>query len=325
MSSALEFSVVICVYTKERWNDLVAAVKSVEAQTLPPLEIIVVVDHNAALLSRVRQELPSVIAVENHEPRGLGGARNSGLAAARGSIIAFLDDDAEALPQWLGEFARNYADPNVLAVGGAIEPKWIGPQPRWFPDEFNWVVGCSYKGMPTTVSPVRNVHGCNMSFRRQVFDALGTFRLGYGCDETELCIRLHHRWRDKLILYAPQARVRHRVPASRASWRYLWSRCYFEGRSKAVVAWIAGAQDGLSAERVHALRTLPRGVLRNLAASVRERNADGIRRAAAMVSGLACATAGYINGSLFVQEAARERGWYDQLQRRSTEMKQAEA
>jgi len=323
MTVPLEFSVVICAYTEQRWQDLVAAVASVKTQTLPPLEIIVVVDHNAELLQRVRNEISDVRAVENHEPRGLGGARNSGVAAARGTIVAFLDDDAEAVPEWLEEFARGYENPDVLAVGGAIEPKWMGPAPQWFPEEFSWVIGCTYKGMPTTDSPVRNVHGCNMSFRRRVFDALGNFRLGYGCDETEFCIRLHQRWQDKVILYMPNARVKHRVSASRASWRYLWSRCYFEGRSKAVVAWIAGAQDGLSAERNHVLYTLPSGALRNVRESVRERNANGIGRAAAIVTGLACTTAGYIHGSVFVQEAARERGWYDQPQK--TEMTKSEA
>lgn len=319
MTEPLAFSVVICAYTGERWNDLVDAVKSVQAQTLSPLEIIIVIDHNPELFARVRHEIPDVRVVENHEPRGLGGARNSGVAAARGDVVAFLDDDAEAVPEWLQECATQYEDPKVLGVGGAIQPRWMGAQPGWFPEEFNWVVGCSYKGMPTTTTPVRNVHGCNMSFRREVFDAVGTFRLGYGCDETEFCIRLHKQRPDGIILYAPQARVYHRVPASRASWRYLWSRCFFEGRSKAVVAWIAGTEQGLAAERAHVLYTLPRGILSNVAASVRYCNLDGIGRAVAIVTGLICTTAGYIDGSRSVTEAARERGWYDHLQIKTVE------
>ncbi len=50
-------SVVICAYTLERWADLVAALESVKAQEPPPGELILVVDHNAALLARARSEL----------------------------------------------------------------------------------------------------------------------------------------------------------------------------------------------------------------------------------------------------------------------------
>src|SRR5437870_245449 len=89
-----DISVIICAYTEERWNDLVAAIESVQQQTLPPREIIVVVDHNPNLLERTRQQGSRVVIVENMEARGLRGARNSGLTVAQGNIIAFLDDDA---------------------------------------------------------------------------------------------------------------------------------------------------------------------------------------------------------------------------------------
>src|SRR5690349_6972748 len=88
MSSPMDISVVICAYTEARWDDLVAAVESIQCQSLPAREILVVVDHNSNLLDRARTHLPGVRAVENHEPRGLSGARNSGIAAARGSAIA---------------------------------------------------------------------------------------------------------------------------------------------------------------------------------------------------------------------------------------------
>src|SRR3712207_5615383 len=97
-SSTYKCSVIICAYTEKRWRDLVAAVESLRQQTLSPQEIIVVVDHNPALLERVQHELPDVIAVENQEPHGLSGARNSGLVVASGEIIVFLDDDAFAEP-----------------------------------------------------------------------------------------------------------------------------------------------------------------------------------------------------------------------------------
>src|ERR671916_1614480 len=94
-------SVVICAYTEERWQDLAAAVASALRQQPPPVEVIVACDHNPALLARSRRELAGAVPVANVEERGLSGARNSGLAAARGDVIVFLDDDAEAAPGWL--------------------------------------------------------------------------------------------------------------------------------------------------------------------------------------------------------------------------------
>lgn len=70
-------SVVICAYTQNRWNELVAAIKSVQLQTLPPKEIIVVIDHNPNLLELVQEHVSDVIVVENTETPGLSGARNN--------------------------------------------------------------------------------------------------------------------------------------------------------------------------------------------------------------------------------------------------------
>ena len=94
-----DISVIICTYTEDRWSDLVACVRSARQQIVLPREIVVVVDHNPRLLVRAQAELvgPDVLVIENRETRGLSGARNSGIAAADGSLIAFLDDDAVAV------------------------------------------------------------------------------------------------------------------------------------------------------------------------------------------------------------------------------------
>src|SRR5919199_2006307 len=216
--ATLDVSVVICAYTANRWDDLVAAVASVQRQTALPREIIVVIDHNPDLLERVRNHMPGVIAIENRESPGASGSRNSGVTIAQGALIAFLDDDAEAMPDWLERLQACYADARVLGAGGAIEPRWLSGRPRWFPDEFNWVVGCTYRGMPATTAPVRNLIAANMSIRREVFVALGGFLRGFGkvgtCsrpEETELCIRALQRWPEAVWLYAPPALVYHRV------------------------------------------------------------------------------------------------------------------
>jgi GT2 family glycosyltransferase len=304
--AARAVSVVVCAYTEKRWDDLSAAVRSVFAQTERPLEVIVVSDHNRHLLERVRRELPFVTAVANEEPQGLSGARNTGVRAATGAVIAFLDDDAIAALDWLEWLLEPYENPHVMGVGGSVEPVWPGARPSLLPAEFDWVVGCSYRGLPTDTSPVRNLIGANMSLRREVFDAVGGFRTDVGrvgtrpvgCEETDLCIRVHQRMPGSVILFEPRARVRHRVTAERARWRYFRTRCYSEGLSKAIVARHAGRLDGLASERSYAMRTLPRGVARGLADATVRRDAAGLTRAAAIIAGLAITTLGYAVGSV---------------------------
>ena len=158
----------------------VAGVRSVQAQDPAVPEIIVVVDHNDTLVDRIRRELPEVTVTVNAGRRGLSGARNAGVAAATGDVVAFLDDDAEADHSWLAHLVERYRDADVLGVGGSVTPKWSEERPHWFPPEFNWVVGCSYHGMPETTAPVRNFIGTNMSFRRDALVTTGGFDAGLG-------------------------------------------------------------------------------------------------------------------------------------------------
>jgi len=301
-----DVSVVICAYTEARWGDLTRAVRSVQRQAVAAREIVLVIDHNPRLLARALHELDGVRVIENAETRGLSGARNSGIQAARGEIVAFLDDDAAAEPDWLTHLLPAYADPQVLGVGGAILPRWNGVRPVWLPEEFDWVVGCTYRGMPQETAPVRNLIGCNMSFRRDVFATVGGFRsvLGrvgtrpVGCEETELCIRAIQQHPDGRLLFEPRAQVRHRVPDSRESWRYFAARCFAEGQSKAVMSRLVGANDGLASERIHVLRTLPRGVIAGLADTTLRGDLAGLSRAAAIVGGLALTASGFAFTSL---------------------------
>jgi GT2 family glycosyltransferase len=299
-------SVIICAYARERLTDLMAAIASIRGQTLAPREIMVVVDHNPQLLQLVRMQEPEVIVVENTGARGLSGARNSGVAAAKGQILAFLDDDAIADPDWLMHLHAGFRDTNVLGVGGAVQPIWLAGHPPWLPEEFYWVVGCTYKGMPAMAAPIRNPIGASMSFRREVFEKAGGFRadvgrlgtLPVGCEETEWCIRAAQRWPNGVFLYQPRARVSHRVPSERTRWRYFCARCYAEGLSKARVARYVGTRDGLSSERSYILRTLPRGMMRNLAVALLHREVAALARAGAIAAGLTLTTAGYVAGNI---------------------------
>ena len=297
-------SVIICAYTQERWDRLVMAVASVRRQTYPAQEIIVVIDHNPALLQLAQQELLDAHVIENSESKGLSGARNSGVAVAHGSLIAFLDDDAAAQPDWLLQMSTALINEQILGTGSAVLPDWEGREPNWLPAEFYWVVGCSYLGMPRTSAPIRNPIGAGMCIRAEVFQAVGGFRseigrvgtLPVGCEETELCIRARQHWPERYFLYLPFTAVTHFVPEKRTTWYYFRTRCYAEGISKAVVGRFVGAKDALSSESAYTLKTLPSGVLRNLGLAFIKVRFFYILRALAIMLGLCFTATGYLVG-----------------------------
>lgn len=295
-------SVVVCAHTMRRWDHLRQAVASVAEQE--PGQIVVVVDHNEELLWRASEEFSDAAVVENPRQQGISGARNAGIERADRPIVVFLDDDAIAQPGWLAAIARAYCAPDIVGVGGHVAGAWEGERPSWFPAEFDWVVGCSYRGLPTELSDVRNAIGANMSFRRSVFAEVGGFderfgRVGLGpagCDETEFSLRVRARLPGSRIVYEPSATVEHFVPADRATWRYFRARCKGEGRSKSMVVDAAGAVHGTASERRYATRTLPAGAIRGLREFVTSGELSGVKRSAAIVAGLATTSAAYLQG-----------------------------
>jgi glycosyltransferase involved in cell wall biosynthesis len=301
-----DFSVIICAFTAKRWDALVRAVASVRDQTLEPREIIVVIDGNEELQRRAGAELEGAIVTANVHGPGLCGGRQTGGERAQGAILAFLDDDAIADSDWLEQLGLAYADPNVLGAGGLVEPMWLGRTPRWLPAELNWVVGCTYAGLPQDAGRIRNPIGANMSMRSEVLRTTGSFepqlsRTNRGttvsgtCDETEFCIRASRRHPGGYWVFRPRARVLHAVPPERTTWRYFVRRCRVEGASKAILTGIAGQGDSLRSERAYARSVLPRAVARELGSALRGHYA-GVLRAGAIVGGLLFTGVAYAEG-----------------------------
>jgi glycosyltransferase involved in cell wall biosynthesis len=308
-SVTADVSVVLCAYTEERWEELVAAIESVRAQSMAAKEIIVVIDNNPSLLARLKESVSDITAVENTLTRGAGEARNLGVDLAKGEIIALLDDDAAAERSWIAYAAAAFSDPAVLGVGGTITPDWEGSRPRWMAEEFYWTVGCTYPGLPETPAPTRNLIAANMFVRRDIFIELGGFRSGWGktgarsgTEETDLCIRGGQRYPEGIWLYDPAVAVRHRVPKARAQWRYFVSRCYDEGVAKASIVNFVGKDDGLASERAYTARTLPRGVLRGLRSTLRG-DVAGLSRSASILVGLTATVLGYLKGRVSLRPA----------------------
>jgi cellulose synthase/poly-beta-1,6-N-acetylglucosamine synthase-like glycosyltransferase len=316
--SAPATSVVVSTYDEKRFDELSACVRSLEVQLQPPLETIVVVDHNEELLERARQSFPAAKVISNERPRGLAGARNSGTEVAAGEVVAFVDDDARAEPEWLRELQVCFGNPEAAGAGGALLPRWEGPEPAWLPREFYWVFGCSYTGLPDRLGPVRNPIGANMAVRAAVLREVGGFREGGGegaadapseirargvvraagniPDDTDLAIRVKQHLPEAIWLYQPSARVLHTVTPERTTLSYFLRRCYEEGVGKANLSRYVGTEEGLSSERRHLTQILPRGVLRGIRDALRGDGA-GALRSAAIVVGLIASAAGFLIAS----------------------------
>ncbi len=303
--------VVICAYTEQRWDDLSTAIESCRRQTHRPARMIVVVDHNERLLARARESFDDAVVVPNRDRKGLSGARNTGVEEVTSDFVAFLDDDAAAAPTWLEFMVGELTDgPDRAGGGGTVEPIWETGRPWWFPEEFGWVVGCTYRGLPEHPAEVRNPVGASMVFLAQAIRDVGGFdsglgRIGvrpFGCEETELSIRIRRRFGPNSIIHVPDSVVHHKVPAERSTWGYFVRRGWAEGRSKATVVDRTSADEGLESERRYVSRVLTSGVARGVV-----RPPQGWARAAAIVVGTAATGSGFVAGQISHRVAVNRR------------------
>jgi glycosyltransferase involved in cell wall biosynthesis len=301
LATGLTNSIVICCYQLERWHDVCAAVNSVLAQEPTPDEVIVVADHNPRLKSLLEATFPTVLVVDNRYARGLSGARNTGIAVSSGDLIVFMDDDAVLEPGMIATLCGNMQNGQLLGAVARIEPLWLAPPPKWFPDEFLWVVGCTYRGMKP--GRVRNLIGAAMCIRRGVFDVVGGFtdgigrarsRLPLGCEETELCIRANAAHSGSWFVYDPSSVCRHKVPPRRMTWRYFAARCYAEGWSKAHIGARLRSEAALSSERSYVTGVLLQGFVRGCRDFLTRADAHALLNAIAIALGLSVTSAGYL-------------------------------
>lgn len=298
-------AVVVCGYTTLRLPLLLDALHEARRQADGPGdEVLLVVDHSEELLAAAAAGAPpGVRVVASTGVRGLSGARNTGAAATTAEVLVFLDDDALPRAGWLAALRERLRDPAVAVVGGAVHPRWEGGRaPRWFPAEYGWVVGCDYRGIAGDGQPIRNPIGACMAVRREALLAAGGFsselgRVGTlpaGCEETLMGIRVRQELPGAALVRDEGFAVDHLVPAARQRVRYFLSRCFHEGRSKALVTRAVGAGAGLSTEAAYVARTLSTAVLREVGRSGRG-DLAGLARAALVVTGLAVTVAGVVS------------------------------
>lgn len=183
-SFAPELRLSVVIPTCDREEDLARCLASFAAQSRPPDQLIVV--DNASRTEGTRKAAETAgVAYVLEARRGLDLARNAGILAADGNVIAFCDDDVVLHPDWSRQILATFTDPGVDAATGLVLPLELEtPAQRTF--ELDWSFGRGFeridygpaffartkdRGCPAWIVGA----GASMAFRREVFERVGLF------------------------------------------------------------------------------------------------------------------------------------------------------
>ncbi len=195
-------SVVVCAYNAE--ETIGACLESLRLLRYPDYEVVLVNDGSADRTLEIAQRFPEVRIVSQTN-RGLSAARNAGIEASSGEIVAFTDADCAVDPDWLVYLAHAFVSNGFVAVGGPNLP----------PASESRTVACvaAAPGGPTHVllndEVAEHIPGCNMAFRKEVLRQIGGFDAVFRVagDDVDVCWRLQNQGYS--IGFSPAALVWH--------------------------------------------------------------------------------------------------------------------
>ena len=250
----LRVSGIICTHNRD--NYLGAAIDSLLQQESDDFEFEIVVVDNASsdrTPEVVNQRLQDKRLRYVYEPTlGLSVARNRGAKETTAPIIAYLDDDAEASPQWFGQLIAAYDHNPKLAIAGGkvtlIWPEGTSQQPPWLSDSLTGTLGAYDLGDKIVYiqQPGLTPRGLNYSIRRSFLTEIGGFDASLGrvgknlLSNEELYmteLALKQGWQ---VAYLPNALVAHNVAPERMKPQWFWRRSWWQGVSEGYGEEIAG-------------------------------------------------------------------------------------
>lgn len=244
----MNISVVLCTFN--RCLSLPRALDSLGAQTLPESVSweAIIVDNNSSDGTRALSEeychrYPGRFRYAFEPQQGLSRARNTGIRHATGEIIAFIDDDVVADPEWLRNLTASLLQGEWAGAGGRILPPSEFSPPDWLTLGGEMDLGGPLALFDLGDRPMelgRAPYGTNMAFRKSMFDKYGAFRVELGrCgknllsgEDTEFGKRLMAA--GERLCYEPAALVYHPVPDERLSELHFRTWWFDFGRTRII-------------------------------------------------------------------------------------------
>lgn len=241
----MKVSVVMCTYSMDRCEVFCDAIESILSQTYSQIELILVIDGNDTVYNCVNSDYDDIDNIKLHlnsKNRGISFSRTKGAELASGDIVAFIDDDGRAEPDWVEQLVSTYQETNALAVAGPVIPNWVSEEPPFFPAEFYWLVGCTERGFAEDGDEIRNGYGSNISYRRDIFLEIGGYDVNTGrkgdahiqAHEAPVGIKLLEKY-DRGMIYNEDAVVHHTLFDYRGQFTWLLFRSFWQGYSKRVM------------------------------------------------------------------------------------------
>jgi glucosyl-dolichyl phosphate glucuronosyltransferase len=242
---AIDISVVICTYN--RASSLMTTLDSLRKMSVPAdlrWELILVDNNSSDNTRAVIEEFGRSSGLEVRYvfegKQGLSHARNAGVGAARGEVIAFTDDDVTVDPKWVASLRQAFTQFNCTGAGGRTIAVWSCSKPAWFEDEGPYALSGPIISFDLGDSPSEMVQapiGANMAYRADAFEKYGHFRTDLGRmgasmmakEDTEFGRRLMKA--GQKIFYVPDAVVYHPVESKRLKKSFFQSWYYMDGRA----------------------------------------------------------------------------------------------
>ena len=237
-------SVMVTSYTMSRFRDLKELLDSLQAQSYQDFEIIFVGEKDAEMCDRLRsytdrRGVRNLRILFNDGTPGISAARDLGLRNARAELVAFIDDDAVALPGWAEQIVGSFSDESIVGITGPALPLWVDGVSDWFPQELYWILGCTGWYEADVARDVRNVWGMNMAFRREALSAAHSFSEEMGAvqgkrlhgEEVDLSLRVRKETGRRLV-FDSNVKVMHKVYSRRLSATWIAKTSYWTGHTR---------------------------------------------------------------------------------------------
>lgn len=178
---------------------------------------------------------------------GLSHARNTGINESNGQVVIFVDDDVFFDENWLVSLNNVFlSNPGAVSIAGRVIPYFECEKPDWLQEEYFWIYGVTkYGDSEKTIIPPDIPIGCNMAFKKEIFNKVGLFDVSLGRigknllsgEENAIFNKIHSVGGQ--VVYAPNMLVHHRIPPMRLTKGWVLKRFYWHGISEVTLTQVS--------------------------------------------------------------------------------------